>query len=208
MKVLGIDTTRKSAVIYVYDSESDKRYSLKMNENVKHSEGLFLYIEKALFDCKLKISDFNTFCGVVGPGSFTGIRVGMSVLKGFNIVENKKLCPMTTFEILATKYKKGLIVLNSTSTTCYYAKIKGHKVIEDGSVLKTEIVNLANDEPIIMLSEEQNAIVLEYNNIEVEKDMESLFFDCLKAKLDESEWGEFLPYYLQLSQAERNKASE
>jgi len=208
MKVLGVDTTRKSAVIYIYDSESDKRYSLRMNENVKHSEGLFLYIEKALFDCKLKISDFDAFCGVVGPGSFTGIRVGMSVLKGFNIVENKKLCPLTTFEILATKYKKGLILLNSTSTSCYYAKVKSHKILETGVVLKSEIINLVGDEPIIILKEEQNTISIEYNNIEVESDIENLFFDCLVSKLESDDWGEFLPYYLQLSQAERNKVGE
>lgn len=206
MKVLGVDTTRKSAIIYVYDGEKDLRYSLKMNDSVKHSEGLFLYIEKALFECKMNINEFDIFCGVVGPGSFTGIRVGMSVLKGFNMVENKKLLPITTFEILAKKHKKGLLLLNSTNTACYYAKVKGSEIVEDGCVLKTNIATLANEEKVVILKEEQDIINIEYNNIEVEDNIESLFFECLKEKMTQ-EQKEFLPYYLQVSQAERGNSS-
>lgn len=208
MKVLGVDTTRKMAIVYIYDSENNLRYLLKMSENIKHSEGLFLFLEKALFECKLNISDIDVFCGVIGPGSFTGIRVGMSVLKAFNMVANKKLCPITTFEILAKKYKKGLVLLNSTSTSCYYAKLKGHEIIDAGVVLKSEISSLADSSGVIVLKEEQESINIEYNNIEVEKNIESLFFNCLEEKLQSDEWGDFLPYYLQVSQAERGKASE
>ena len=103
---------------------------------------------------------------------------------------------MTTFEILATKYKKGLIVLNSTSTTCYYAKIKGHKVIETGVVLKSEIINLVGDEPIIILKEEQNTISIEYNN--KNEDMENKGFESIIANVTHI-WGLlFVFFYMNL----------
>jgi len=208
MKVLGIDTTRKSAILYIYDSDTDLKYSLRMSESIKHSEGLFLYIEKALFECKMKISDFDIFCGVVGPGSFTGIRVGMSVLKGFNEVQNKRLLPLNTFEIIASKYKKGCCLLNSTTTSCYYAKLKSHEIIETGVVLKNELSTFLEGGEAIILSDEQDSINIEYNNIEVENNIEELFFKCLISKINNENFDEFLPYYLQLSQAERSKYSE
>lgn len=206
MKILGLDTTRKAGVVYIFDSENNIKYTLKMGEGIKHSEGVFLFIEKALFDCKLSIKDVDAFCGVVGPGSFTGIRVGMSVLKGFNKVVNKKLMPLTTFDIISSKYKKGLILLNSTTTSCYYAKVKSGEIVDAGVVLKSEISDFAKDEKVIYLSEEQKDMCFEYKNIEVVEDIEDLFFDCLKGKLDDADCGEFLPYYLQLSQAERGNS--
>ena len=67
MKFLGLDTTRKVALLYIYDSENGLKKSIRMSENIKHSEGVFLFLEKALFDCKIGINDFDYYCGVVGP---------------------------------------------------------------------------------------------------------------------------------------------
>ena len=161
MRILCVDTTRKMARISVYDTEKDLNYSIKISDNIKHSEGLFLYIEKALFECKLEIKDIDVFAGVVGPGSFTGIRVGMSVLKSFNAVHNKKLIPINTFEILSTKLKKGYILLNSTSTTYYYGKIIGNTIVETGVVEKDKLSQLVNGEKIVALFEEQDLIILQ-----------------------------------------------
>lgn len=208
MRILCVDTTRKMARISVYDTEKDLNYSIKISDNIKHSEGLFLYIEKALFECKLEIKDIDVFAGVVGPGSFTGIRVGMSVLKSFNAVHNKKLIPINTFEILSTKLKKGYILLNSTSTTYYYGKIIGNTIVETGVVEKDKLSQLVNGEKIVALFEEQDLLGIEYNNIEFINDISELYQCCIQKKLGNNDTEEFLPYYLQLSQAERNEKSE
>ena len=59
MKILCIDTTRKSAQILIFNTENDYKYILSMDEKIKHSEGLFLYLEKALFESKINLSDFK-----------------------------------------------------------------------------------------------------------------------------------------------------
>ena len=59
MKVLGIDTTRKRAKIFILNE--DNEYVENINENIKHSEGLFLYLEKALLENKLELKDFDAF---------------------------------------------------------------------------------------------------------------------------------------------------
>jgi len=104
MKILGIDTTRKRAQIFVFDTEMQNKYIIAINENIKHSEGLFLYIEKALLENKLTINDFDKFCVIVGPGSFTGIRVGMSTIKGFDKVCNKGIIALNTFEVFVVQF--------------------------------------------------------------------------------------------------------
>ena len=49
MKILGIDTTKKSARVFLIDSSSkESNQMFALNEDVKHSEGLFLYIEKMM----------------------------------------------------------------------------------------------------------------------------------------------------------------
>ena len=83
MKVFVLDTTRKVAKINIFDSEG-RDFSVTMDKNVKHSEGLFLYIEKILLESKLTLNDIDVFSAVVGPGSFTGIRIGLATIKGFN----------------------------------------------------------------------------------------------------------------------------
>ena len=205
MKILGIDTTRKIAKVFVLDTkDSDNSVFIDMAENIRHSEGLFLYIEKLMYDTKLSIADLDGFACVVGPGSFTGIRVGMSTIKGFNKVENKSIVSMNMFEVLSQSVKNGIVLLNSTNTSCYYAKIKNKKIIEDGVVDKSAIAELANGESVYILAEEQSLIENSYKDYKVISSLNELYESCIISKLNNMEYGEFLPYYLQLSQAERN----
>lgn len=206
MRIFGIDTTRKIAKIFVFDDEKDVKYVLSMGDGVRHSEGLFLYIEKALLETKYNITDFDYYSAVVGPGSFTGIRVGMSTIKGFNKVANKKIIGVNVFEIVSSMVKNGVFLLNSTSTMCYYAKIKNKKIVEADVVNKSDIVSKFEGEKLFALSEEQNVLNLEYVNIEYFESLDEMYFDAILSKVDDKE--DFVPYYLQLSQAERNLKNE
>lgn len=201
MKVLGIDTTRKRAKIFILNG--DIEYVESVNENIKHSEGLFLYLENALMKNKLELKDFNCFAGIVGPGSFTGIRVGMSVIKGFNQVFQKNIVSLNVFDILSERIKTGAVLLHSTNSTCYFAEIKNSKILHSGVIEKEQIKNKFNCE-IYILQEEQSLLDISYNNLNIIEDFDDLFFKALRKKIADNNYGSFEPYYLQLSQAERN----
>lgn len=201
MKILGIDTTRKSAKIFVQND--NQNYVETVDDKIKHSEGLFLYLEKALLINKLELNDFDCFCGVVGPGSFTGIRVGMSVIKAFAKALNKKIIALNSFEIVCDYIKNGVFLLNSTAANCYFADIKNGQVIESGVIAKCNILNKF-DKRIYILEEEQNIINLEYKDIEIISNFDELYFNAVNRKINSDDYGAFEPYYLQLSQAERN----
>jgi len=202
MRILGIDTTRKIARLFAYDE--GKEFFVNVDENIKHTEGVFLYLEKLLYQSKLKLNDFDYLSAVVGPGSFTGIRVGMSVIKGFNKSLNKKIVSINTFDIILKIVKNGVFLINSTSTSCYFAKIKSKQLIETGVVDKDKISSSFAGETIYILAEEQNIINIEYNNIVVIENICDNYFPAILQKIENNDIGEFLPYYLQLSQAERN----
>lgn len=209
MKILGVDTTRKQAKVFIVDTkEIGNSYFVELNENIKHSEGLFLHIEKVMLDKKMDISDVDGFACVVGPGSFTGIRVGMATIKGFNKVLSKSILSMNTFELLSSCVKSGIILLNSTNTSCYYAKINNSEIVETGNIEKNQIKELAEKNSIYILKDEQNLIDFEYNNYKIIDSLNDLYIRTIIDKLNTMQYGDFVPYYLQLSQAERNLKNE
>lgn len=205
MRVLGIDTTRKRGNVFLIDTSSNgKGYVLSFDENVKHSEGMFLYIEKALLDNKIEIGDVDCFACVVGPGSFTGIRVGMATIKGFDKALKKGVVSINTFDLILPTTKDGVILLNSTSSSCYFANVIKGKIVDTGVIAKDEIVSYANGRVVIILAEEQNVINIAYDKIKIVDNLDELYCNRVLTQLDTMQYGDFQPYYLQLSQAERN----
>jgi len=209
MKILGIDTTRTSARVFLMDTSiKDDIFMLSTGENIKHSEGLFLFVEKIMIEKKISVRDIDSFACIVGPGSFTGIRVGMSTIKGLNKALKKSILSINGFELLSNGIVNGYIVLNSTHTSCYYAKIEKKNIVDMGVIDKSQITEMANGQAVYILDEEQNLINLEYNNIKIIENLDSLYVNSVMNKLDSGVYGEFVPFYLQLSQAERNLKHE
>lgn len=68
---------------------------------MQHSVILMDEIDEALNGAGLTPAECDFFSAVVGPGSFTGIRIGISAIKGFALATGKKLLPVTSFELLA-----------------------------------------------------------------------------------------------------------
>ena len=87
--------------------------------NCKHSENVLPCVDKCLQHIGKNINDNDCFAVVVGPGSFTGIRIGISLVKGFIAGNNKfKILPITSFELIAYNYiKNNIIEIPATGNT-------------------------------------------------------------------------------------------
>ncbi len=100
MKILCIDTS--SEVCSVALLEDDKLIDINEVDNGKtHSETLMVLVDELLKRNNVDISDINLFGCDVGPGSFTGIRIGVSVIKAMAEVLNAKVASVTSLEVLA-----------------------------------------------------------------------------------------------------------
>ena len=76
-------------------------------------DNLLDIIDTLLVNTGKSLDDIDEFVIVNGPGSYAGIRVGLSVLKTMALVKNKKVTPINTVELMAYEFRvyKGLIVV-------------------------------------------------------------------------------------------------
>ena len=90
MKILAIDTCTKSGSVTLCEDDFILS-SNYINVKITHSETLLPLVEQVLANTKTKIEDIDLFSVSKGPGSFTGVRIGVSVVKGLAF-ESKKNC--------------------------------------------------------------------------------------------------------------------
>lgn len=90
MKILAIDTCTKSASCTILENQKILAHFF-INSNITHSETIIIMIENCLNNLKMDLKQIDKFVCTNGPGSFTGVRIGLSIIKGFSI-GLKKTC--------------------------------------------------------------------------------------------------------------------
>jgi len=100
MLILAIDTSSKSASVALIRDE-DILSEILLNLNVNHSVVLLPALHNLLsFSCT-KPEEIDLFACTVGPGSFTGLRVGASTIKGLALATQRPIAGVSTLEALA-----------------------------------------------------------------------------------------------------------
>ena len=111
MKILAFDSTAKAASAAV--CENEKLLALyNVDNGLTQSELLLPMVENLLASLKLDYSDISIFATSVGPGSFTGVRIGVALLKGIAFGRDAACIGVSTLEALAENAKglDGIIV--------------------------------------------------------------------------------------------------
>jgi tRNA threonylcarbamoyl adenosine modification protein YeaZ len=103
MKVLGIETSTSVNSVAIID-EDKVLCELSINIGVTHSSYLMSNIDSILRFVSLKISDIDGFAISCGPGSFTGLRVGFSLVKGLSFTLKKPIVGIPSLDALAYRY--------------------------------------------------------------------------------------------------------
>ncbi len=104
MKILGLDTSTPVGSIGITDDESVvAEYSLNVVET--HSSRLMPAIDEVLRSASLAIHDMDAFAVALGPGSFTGLRIGLGTIKGFCYALKKPIVGVVTLDALAYNLK-------------------------------------------------------------------------------------------------------
>ena len=97
---LAIDTS--SRYLTVLAQKGDRQVLRHLSEcAMKHSQILMDEIDAALSEAELKPEECDFFAAVTGPGSFTGIRIGIATVKGFALATGKPLLGVTAFDMIA-----------------------------------------------------------------------------------------------------------
>ena len=99
MKILAIDTTTKKAGIALKDENNI--YFKQIDNEITHSEKLLPLLDEVLSENNVSLKDIDLFAITLGPGSFTGVRIGIASIKAITKVTNKKIFGTTSLELLA-----------------------------------------------------------------------------------------------------------
>jgi tRNA threonylcarbamoyladenosine biosynthesis protein TsaB len=100
MKVLGIDTSTPCGSVGLIDDELIISEYL-LNIPVTHSERLLGAIGLMLKEARFAIGDLDGWALSLGPGSFTGLRIGVSAVKGLALASRKPVAGVSTLDVLA-----------------------------------------------------------------------------------------------------------
>lgn len=126
--LLAIETSEKLCGVSFLFNETEY-YSAKIFLPHSHSEKLFELIEVLRDNSKLKLNDIRAIAVSAGPGSFTGLRIGMAAAKGIATGLKIPIIPVPTFEAFAFQLsqilpenQKFIIANRANRDEAYYAK--------------------------------------------------------------------------------------
>lgn len=100
MRILALDTSGNSAGVAVL-SDNKLESEIYINYKLQHSIILFPLIEEALRMLEITIDDIDAVAVSGGPGSFTGLRIGVAAAKGISQGGNKKFIGISSLDSMA-----------------------------------------------------------------------------------------------------------
>ncbi len=99
MRILALDTSTKIFCLGVYDA--GKVYEYHLEAGTRMSSLTADTVRRVLEALRLRPGDIDYFACGIGPGSFTGVRIGVSTIKGLAWALNRKAAAVSTLDILA-----------------------------------------------------------------------------------------------------------
>lgn len=111
MRVLALDTSSNVATVAIMEDELLLGEYI-LNHKKTHSQKIMTMIEQLLADLELNVQDIDIFAAAVGPGSFTGLRIGVATVKALAHAAGKRVVSVGTLEALAynVPYAEHIIV--------------------------------------------------------------------------------------------------
>ncbi len=173
---------------------------------MKHSVLLLPKIEEVLAQANMRLADCDFYGAVVGAGSFTGIRIGVSAIKGFALATGKSTLPITSFDCVAYNALDGgkILAIVDALHDSYYAcgYEKGEVVLPPAYLSEEEVLALVEQGYALYACGElpvaQKATVIRVNPT-------TGLLKAAKARAAKGAFGELNALYVRKSSAEENR---
>ena len=214
MKILAFDTSTKAGSVCILEDKTIIG-EVYFNLDRTHSERILPIIDYILNFTKIKINEIELFVCGIGPGSFTGIRIGLAIAKGFSFALNKPLIGVSSLDALAYSLyleEEYIAIIEGRNKEYFYAIYKWNN---------NDLVRISdyNVSPLNKLPEINNAITIDNSLFKINSDNNFLpFKKIFKSNLFSHNYGilgynnfikgtfpeEVNPLYLKPSDAEIN----
>ncbi len=103
MTVFAMDTTSTNATVAIID-DNKILGEFSVNSKNTHSQTIMPMTDEILKKCNMELGDIDVFAVCTGPGSFTGVRIGMSAVKTLCQALGKPIIGVTSLDALAANY--------------------------------------------------------------------------------------------------------
>ena len=141
MKILAIDTSTTHSSCAVMD-DNNIVGDFSINQSMSHNEILLVMVDEMLKKLNIDIEDIDLFVAVTGPGSFTGIRIGVTVVKALAMALNKPIVAVNTLEALSFGVftdKKKIPLIDARGERVYYGVYEG---INNKNIVAPALLNI------------------------------------------------------------------
>lgn len=175
MKILALDTSTMMASCAVMD-ETRILGEYSLSQEMSHSERLVPMIDEILSGLDLKISDIDLYGVAIGPGSFTGLRIGVATIKAFAHMFDKQVVGVSTLEALAFNlpHNRVVVPMIDARRNRVYTGIYSWEDEKLNTIMKSDAVEI--DKLLEILDKN-------YDDIVVNGDGSTLYREKIKAVL-------------------------
>ncbi|MCL7997322.1 tRNA (adenosine(37)-N6)-threonylcarbamoyltransferase complex dimerization subunit type 1 TsaB [Brucella sp. 21LCYQ03] len=161
MKILALDTASSWCAAAIYDSGTDTVLA-EVSENIGkgHAEVLMDYIGRVTAEAGIAMADFDRVAVNIGPGSFTGVRIGVSAARGFALALERPAIGVSAFDALASEVaishpgQPVLVLLEAHRGEIYAQDFDG-----EGLAVASPMV-LPRDEALALIQQQSSETVL------------------------------------------------
>lgn len=205
MNILYIDTVGKYLKLIIY--KGDQAFFHHDERQLAHSVNLMPELERLMQRAELSIADFDVAAVCIGPGSFTGIRIGVAALKGLFFGRKTKIVCINSLELFAYSAKEDSIMgIIADAVDWYYAAhyLKGSEILPPAALktseLKEYIDSLKSKTTIFGAK-----IITDNPNVTYSDFCDDSIKACIDKKIDSGQFTNLTdvePLYIRKSQAE------
>lgn len=157
MLLLAIDTAGVACSVAILDTDTDVIItSLSENLGRGHAERLMAMIDEVLVAGQVDLKQIGRVAVGIGPGSFTGIRVGVAAARGFALALNIPVVGVTTLSVLAktapqlSEHQKLTVVIDAKREEVFCQSFNAAgEPIDIPHVLSVEALKLASTDPLV-----------------------------------------------------------
>jgi len=161
MKILALDTASSWCAAAIYDSGTDTVLA-EVSEDIGkgHAEVLMDYIGRVITQCGIAMTDLDRVAVNIGPGSFTGVRIGVSAARGFALALERPAIGISAFDALASEVaishpgKPVLVLLEA-----HRGEIYAQSFDAEGLAVTSPMV-LPRDEALALIQQQSSETVL------------------------------------------------
>ena len=125
LRILGLETSGKIASAAILDTEQNLLLTERSLYTTRgHSQIMMPMVQDILTDCGMTVDDVDCYAVAVGPGSYTGLRIGIAAVQGMAIVQNTPCIGVSTLEAMASRVfpaKHILAVMHARAELFYCA---------------------------------------------------------------------------------------